>query len=219
MGAERREILYLTVKANNDIVKSMKKIKINLNKTTKEQIDLIVRYLKQGKVVVLLTDTIYGLHCLATDKKAIDRVYKTKKRSRKKPLIILVSSISMLKKYCYVNKKQTEFLKIARKRPTTVVLKCKQSLPNELTAGSASVAVRLPKNNFLIKIIRKVKKPIVSTSLNIEGKRSLTTLNNLDKYFKKSQPDLVIDTGKTKKAKPSRLIDIRDIKNIKVLRK
>ncbi len=96
-----------------------------------------------------------------------------------------------------------------------------KQLPNELTGGLDSVGVRipnLPKSNFLIKILIGVKVPIVSTSLNISGKRILGRIDDLDNYFKKIKPDLVIDAGQLK-AKPSRLVDLRDINNIKILRK
>jgi L-threonylcarbamoyladenylate synthase len=240
------------------------------NKIFKEEIDLIVDYFRKGKVVVYPTDTIYGLGCLATNKKAIKRIYKIKKREKGKALLILVSSLAMVKKYCYVSKEQEKFLRMAWKispsprlsreagqapfykgsRPVTVILKSRGVLPKELTGWADSLAVRLPrpfifgrglpKNEFLIKIIKAVGAPIVSTSANISGKKSLVNVANIDRYFmekspqplaslslwrsepllkgKKYLPDLVIDAGKLKN-KPSRIIDITDVKNIKVIRK
>lgn len=57
----------------------MKIVKINKNNFTKTDVDFIADELKQGKVVVLPTDTIYGLHCAATNKKAIEKIYRIKK--------------------------------------------------------------------------------------------------------------------------------------------
>jgi len=92
-------------------------------------------------------------------------------------------------------------------------------LPRELTAGTSSLAVRLPKSEFLFKIITGVGQPIVSTSLNISGQKSLNNLNNLDNYFKKVRPDLVVDAGRAKRVKPSKLVDLRNMTQIKILRK
>ncbi len=196
----------------------MKKIKINLDKFNKKEVDLIADYLLKGKVIAYPTDTIYGLGCLATDKKAIEMIYKIKKRSRNKPLLILVSSITMLKKYCYVNKLQYEYLKNIWPSPISAILKKKKILPEALTGGMKGVAVRLPKSDFLIKIIRRVGKPIVSTSINISGRKSLTDVDNIEKYFGANKPDLVIDAGKPRRLKSSKLIDLRDVDDIKVLR-
>jgi L-threonylcarbamoyladenylate synthase len=91
-------------------------------------------------------------------------------------------------------------------------------LPAKLTDGLNSLAVRLPKNDFLIKIINEVDFPIVSTSLNKRGEKSLTNVQNLEKHFK-YLPDLAIDAQECKRTKPSRLVDLRDIKNIKIIRK
>lgn len=196
----------------------IKKIKINLNKTTKSKIDLIIEYFKQGKVVAFPTDTIYGLGCLATDKEAIKKIYKIKKRSRQKPLLILASSFRMVRKYCFLSRAQEKFLKNKCSGSVSVILRSRNLLPKELTGGKDSIAVRLPKNIFLIKIIRRIGAPIVSTSLNISGSKNIVELGNLENYFRAHKPDLIVDAGALR-GKPSKLVDIRDINNIKILRK
>ena len=195
-------------------------LKINLKKIAKDEIDLIVDYFKRGKVIVYPTDTIYGLGGLATDKKAIKKIFKIKGRIEKKPFLILVNSFKMLKKYCWVSRKQEKYLRKTWRgaRAVSVILKKKRNLPQELTGGQETVAVRLPKVKFLIKILSGVGQPIVSTSLNKSGQKNLDSVSRLDNYFKKAKPDLIIDAGVIK-AKSSRLVDARDIRNIKVLRK
>ena len=209
----------------------MKIIKININKITQEKIDLIAGYLKSGKVIVYPTDTVYGLGCDARNAEAIKKINKIKGEKGNKPLIALISDFGMLKKYCFVNTLQMEYLKsvwekphpslsLVRRgvlRPVTVILKRRPILPDELTGGLNSIAIRLPKNDFLIKIINQAGFPVVSTSLNKKGGKPLLEVKNLEKYFK-YLPDLAVDAG-TLKGKPSRLVDIRDIKNVKIIRK
>ncbi len=196
----------------------MQKIKVNINNFRNDTIDLIVDYLKHGKVIICPTDTIYGLSCLATDEKAIGKVRKIKERDKNKPFLVLVSSLTMVKRYCKINKKQYQYLKKVWPGPVTVVLKNKGKLPRALTAGQDSVAVRLPKSNFLCTIIRRVGLPIISTSINISGEKNIVNLADIEKYCKKFKPDLVIDGGRTIRKTPSKLMDISDINNIKVLR-
>ena len=198
----------------------MEYLKINLKKIAKDEIDLIVDYFKRGKVIVYPTDTIYGLGGLATDKKAIKKIFKIKGRIEKKPFLILVNSFKMLKKYCWVSRKQEKYLRKTWRgaRAVSVILRKKRNLPYELTGGQETIAVRLPKSEFLLKILSGINQPIVSTSLNKSGHKNLDSVSHLDNYFKKAKPDLVVDAGVIK-ARPSRLIDIRDIGDIKILRK
>ena len=196
----------------------MQTIKINKNKIIQANVDLIVDYLKSGKVIAYPADTVCGLGCDARNAETIKKINKIKGEKKSKPLLVLISDFEMLKKYCFVNLEQIEYLKNVWPGPVTVILKRRPGLPVELTGGLNSLAVRLPDNDFLIKIINEAGFPVVSTSLNKKGDKPLTNMQNLEKYFK-HLPDLVIDSGECKRVKPSRLIDIRNINNIKIIRK
>lgn len=211
----------------------MQTIKINKNKITQEQIDLIVDYLKRGRVLAYPTDTIYGLGCDAGDIRAIEKINRIKGERGHKPFLVLVSDLEMLKKYCVVSAEQEKYLKEVwhqphatplaplvrgvERCPVTVILKNRKNLPKQLAGGLDSLAVRLTKNEFLIKIIDKCGFPLVSTSLNKTGEPPLSDVKNLEKYFE-HLPDLAVDVGECKNVKPSRLVDLRDVKNIKVIR-
>jgi len=188
----------------------LKKKKVDFDQTA---IDLIVHNLKQGKVLVLPTDTIYGLSCLSQDKKALRRVSLIKGRADNKPFINLISSINMAKKYAELNSVELNTLKklwLLDKRPTTVILKAQKKLPLKMISGDGAISLRLPKSDFLIKIIRKVGAPLVSTSLNLSGEKTLRDLKKINEVFSaKYQPDLAVDIGVVRRLKPSRLIDLR----------
>lgn len=204
----------------------MQIIKIDQNKIENGQIDLIVESLKRGEVIVYPTDTVYGLGCDARNVEAIKRINKIKGERQLKPFLVLVSDFNMLHKYCFANLEQMEYLKKvwftpasqAGPGPVTVILKRRPNLPDELTAGQNSLAVRLPQDDFLIKMIGAAGFPIVSTSLNLKGEKPLCSVKKVESHFK-YKPDLIIDAGECKTTKPSKLVDLRDIKNIKVIRK
>lgn len=177
------------------------------------ELDLIVQKIKQGQILVLPSDTIYGLSCLSLNKKALEKIARIKKRASDKPFISLVSSLSMAKKYASIKTRDTKKLQdiwLNDKRPTTIILPAKKKLPRQMVSNDGAISLRLPKSDFLIKIIRKVGAPLISTSLNLSGGKPLSNLNSLNKYFSPSnQPDLIIDIGELKKAKPSKIIDWR----------
>jgi len=205
----------------------MKTIKLDFKDPSPEEIKIIVDYIKKGETVICPTDTIYGISCDATDKKAVDKTRKIKRRGKKSPFLVLIGSWQMLKKYFFISRRQYDYLKKIwlvpkdkrKLRPTTVLLERKNVFPPIVCAGRNKAAVRLPNNNFLIKILRKANIPLVSTSLNLSGKKILENVKNIKKYFKKNKPDLVVDIGCNQKGRPSRLIDLTDINNIKILRK
>ncbi len=173
-------------------------LKIDSHKITSAESALIVKSLRLGEVMVYPTDTIYGLGCLATNAKAINKIKIIKKRDKNKPLLILVSSLHMAKKYCFISKKQEFSLKKIwkSKRPTSVILRHRNLLPKELNPKQEGIAVRLPKSDFLRKIIKTIGVPIVSTSFNVSGEPVWNEVSFLSKKrFKKNDPELVIDGG------------------------
>ncbi|MDA3840026.1 MAG: L-threonylcarbamoyladenylate synthase [Patescibacteria group bacterium] len=206
---------------------------IDLDSISKNDIEFISNAFLEGSVIVYPTDTVYGLGCLATDKKAIRKIEKIKNRFEQKSYILLTKSFCMTKKYAKVSKKQDEFLRsvwVARtngpeinkknaNKPTTVILEARPNMLPKNALKDGTLAFRLPKNDFLSKILMIVDLPIVSTSLNISGQKPLSSLDDIETYFRKtSLPDLVVDAGKISRTKTSEIIDIRDIENIKKIR-
>ena len=124
----------------------------------------------------------------------------------------------MAKKYALIDKKQEQYLEKIWPGPVTVVLAGRNILPTEVAAGKDTIAIRLPKNELLGKIISELDAPLISTSLNYSGSKEVPGLDRLDEYFIVYQPDLVINAGPAKAVKASKLIDLTNINNIKILR-
>lgn len=210
----------------------MKTINIDLKKISKEEMDFIAGEFLSGKVVVYPTDTVYGLGCIATNKKAIDKIKLIKKRDKEKPFLFLVKSFCMAKKYAKINKKQDDYLRTvwpsikaskktlseAQNNPKTIIFDSRGLLPSSIDSEMKSIALRLPKNDFLSTMLKKIDLPIVSTSLNLSGEKTIEDLDDVERVFKEVKPDLIINAGRLKSKKPSSIIDIRDINNIKKIR-
>lgn len=181
-------------------------------KFSKLDFDLIVDFLSNEKVVVLNSDTIYGFSAKYSSKLAREKIIKLKKRSKQQKFVVLISSLAMLKNYCIVTDRQEDYLKNIWPGNITAILE---------TKVNTSLALRLPKSDLLIKIIRKVGEPIISTSVNISGEPPILQGREIIKkwQFKKNQPDLIVLNKKIKTTRVSKIIDLRDISNIKIIRK
>ena len=169
---------------------------------------------------MLPTDTIYGLSCRADKETPIARIFNIKRRDRGKPLLVLVSSLSMARKFCRINKSQTDSLKKIWQshRPSSVLLPHRGLLPQSLTAGSSELAVRLPKSIFLRKMIRALGVPLVSTSANLSGFDVLDAAAARLVFKREPRPDLLLSGGKNS-ARASRLLRLRADGGVEILRK
>ena len=178
------------------------------NKNYKEVLRISAKAIKDGKVLVCPTDTVYGLVCDFYNKKAVDKIYKIKKRPKSKLLPIFIKDIKMVKNFIKINKNQEKFLKKIWPGAITVVLEKNKN------------AFRIPKNKFILDLIKKASCPLAETSANISGKAPAMDLKEIMSYFKnrKIKPDLVISSGKLKKSKPSKIIDLT-VFPFKIIRK
>jgi len=164
----------------------------------------IIKILKAGGVGVMPTDTLYGLVGGAFSKKAIDRIYKIKKRNKKKKLIILISSISDLKKFGIKHLYKLEFVGMLKK-----------FWPGKVSVILNNIAFRLPAKKSLIQILKKTG-PLVAPSANPEGLKPAENIKEAKEYFG-DQVDFYLSGG-TLKSKPSALIKLNKKGRIKILR-
>ncbi len=145
-----------------------------------EEIIKIVEVLRKGGVILYPTDTIWGLGCDATNGKAADRIFKIKGRKHDKALIILVDSLDMLKRYAVdVQDIAIDFMN-GFSGPLTVIFPEGKDLPKSVLAADKSLAARIPKDEFVLKIIKAFGKPITSTSANLTGSPSPLSFSHIN---------------------------------------
>ena len=170
--------------------------KQNFNKIVKEA----VRSIKSGQVIICPTDTVYGLVCDAINKKAVDKLFKIKKRPAEKPLPLFINNIRMAKKLVSINKVQEYFLRKAWPGKVIVVLKKK----------NGTLGLRMPKHKLVLKLIEHTNRPLTGTSANISGQPASIKIKEVLQQFtnQQYQPDLVLDAGNLKKSRPSIVIDL-----------
>ena len=177
----------------------------------------IIQLLKDGKIGVMPTDTIYGIVGSALNPKTVEEIYSLRKRGTDKPMIILISSLDEVQRFeVALTEKQKDFLKKIWPNPISVVLSCPKEKLAYLHRGKKSLAFRIPKNEMLRRILKEVG-PLVAPSANLEKEKSAETIEETKKYFGEKLA-FYVDAGKLK-SKPSTIVQLfEDGKRI-VLRK
>lgn len=168
----------------------------------------LIKLLKNGKIGVIPTDTIYGMVGSALNPEAVEKIYFLRKRDKDKPFIILIYSLGDLKRFgIKLTKKQEEFLKKIWPNPISVVLPCPGERFSYLHRGTKSLAFRVPKNEKLLEILQKVG-PLVAPSANHEGKKPAQIIDEAKKYFGE-KIEFYVDAG-TIKSEPSTIIQLNN---------
>lgn len=187
------------------------------NKFTAETVKII----SKGGIGVIPTDTIYGIVCSALSKKSVKKVYRLRKRSPDKPVIVLIGSIGDLKKFgVALNPIGYKLMAKFWPGPVSIILQIANGKGQiakfkYLHRGREAVAFRMPANVALRRFLKKTG-PLIAPSANFEGEAPATTISEAKKYFG-DNVDLYIDAGKLK-SKPSTLISIENGK-VNILRK
>jgi L-threonylcarbamoyladenylate synthase len=134
-----------------------------------KDIDRCLEVLQRGGVILYPTDTVWGLGCDATNTKAVDKIFSIKRRPEAKSLIVLLADERDVLQYVAAPDLQVfDYLDTVTK-PTTVVYQDVIGLAENLLAADGSAGIRIVKETFCKHLIKRFRKPIVSTSANISG--------------------------------------------------
>lgn len=183
-----------------------------------EEIQKTFDELQLGNTILYPTDTVWGLGCDATNPEAVAKIYKLKNREESKALICLVSDIRMLERYVENIPDIAYELLEATNRPTTIIYDNPVRIAKNLVAADNTLAIRIPDDEFCQKLIRKFKRPIVSTSANISGQPTPKSYQEISAEILKGV-DYVVNLQNGKKSpKPSTIIQLRSNGEIKVIR-
>jgi len=184
-----------------------------------DEINNALEVLKRGGLILYPTDTVWGIGCDSTHPDAIERIYALKKRTDSKAMICLVHDFKMLNQFVEdVPEVAYDILRYAEK-PTTIIYDDPIRVAENLIAEDNSLAIRVVQDDFCKKLIRKFRRPIVSTSANISGAKTPTE-------FKEISPeiiagvDYVVNINRSKKSeKPSAIIKLKNDGSVTVIRK
>lgn len=181
--------------------------------------DEIIEGLKKGSTVLYPTDTVWGLGCDATNEEACQKILGLKNRPEEKSFILLVDSFNMIERFIPEFHEICYDLADVAVKPLTIIYPNAKGLAPSVIAEDGSVGIRITQDPNCLKLIRGIRKPLVSTSANISGKPTPTSFNEIDESIKTNVDFIVKDRLTKKMTTPSQIIKIGVNGDVKVLRK
>ncbi|MFI4915191.1 MAG: L-threonylcarbamoyladenylate synthase [Phycisphaerales bacterium JB060] len=174
-------------------------------------------HLRAGGLVAMPTETVYGLAAIARDAEAVARVFRAKGRPSNNPLIVHAATLAMAQECCAAWPPPAEALARAFwPGPVTLVLPRAAWVPDIVTAGGPTVAVRVPRHPVALALIEAVGQPLVAPSANRSGYVSPTTANHVWGVWPRSEV-VVLDGGPCEVGLESTVVAV-DEDSVRVLR-
>lgn len=181
-----------------------------MKRISKNNITKIATALKNGAVLILSTDTVYGLVCDAKNQKAVEKIFEIKKRDRQKTLPIFVRNLEMAKEYAEISKEQETIINKSWPGAVTFILKSKKMEDGPLSAlvyKDGTIGLRVPKYKLLNKVLEEFGDPLAQTSANISGSPAKTKIKDVLGQLE-NEDVIVVDAGDLSESKPSKIVDL-----------
>ncbi len=166
--------------------------------------------IKNGGLVALPTETVYGLGANGLDEVAVSHIFEAKGRPQDNPLILHVAKPQEIEKFCHdIPKAAYDLADAFWPGPLTIVLPARDIVPKRTTGGLSTVAVRCPDNAVTREIIARAGVPIAAPSANLSGKPSTTTAQHV-LHDHDGRIDAVVDGGPCRVGVESTIVDLTD---------
>ena len=184
-----------------------------------DEIENAIHVLTIGGTMLYPTDTVWGIGCDATNYKAVEKIYKLKKRLETKSLIILIDDPKNIEHYVKEIPEITWDLMKNVEKPLTIIYPNARNLPKNVIAEDNSIAIRIVRNEFCIRLIREFGKPIVSSSANVSGEPAPLVFRCVSENIKRSV-DYVVNLYQDvlQEVKPSRIIRLKEDGEFNIIR-
>ena len=164
--------------------------------------------IRGGGVAGIPTDTVYGLAADPFRREAVERLFRLKGRPESKPILLLVESVRQIEGL--VSAFPEGFERLAARfwpGPLTMILPAARRVPEWITAGTGTVAVRAPGSVLTRELVRAARVPLTGTSANRSGRPAARTADEVRRQFPRGLA-LIVDGGRARSAAPSTLVDL-----------
>jgi L-threonylcarbamoyladenylate synthase len=175
---------------------------------TTESLASVAEIIARGGVIAFRTDTFYGLGADPFNRAAVQMIRKLKGREEAKPILIVISDRDRVE--CFIVDRSPAFHLLSEKfwpGPLTLIGRAAAGVPEEITAASATVGVRLPDDDEVRALVRACGGALTATSANLSGNAPARTAKEAASYFL-TGIDLIVDGGEVTAALPSTVLDL-----------
>jgi L-threonylcarbamoyladenylate synthase len=183
-----------------------------------ETISKAIEFLNNGKMILYPTDTIWGIGCDATNEEACQKILDVKKRPENKSFVLLADSFKMVEKYVPDFAEVVYDLVDLSVKPLTIIYPSSRGLAKSVIAEDGSVAIRITADPICLKLIRGMRKPIVSTSANISGEDFGKNYADVSDEIKKSVDFCLAERTIENLTTPSQIIKVDLDGSVKIIR-
>jgi L-threonylcarbamoyladenylate synthase len=185
----------------------------------KEEVEKAVAILKAGGVILYPTDTIWGLGCDATNAAAVEKIFAIKNRSQQLSLIALVEEDARLNRHVQdVPAMAWDLIDLATE-PLTIIYPKGVGFAPKVCAADGSVAIRMVRDEFCRQLIKRLNRPLTSTSANLSGSPAPATFSDIDPAILASVDYTVnLRQSESTTSQPSKIIKIGQNGEIKLIR-
>ena len=179
---------------------------INTYENPESALILAAELFHSGKIFIYPTDTIYGIGGNPFDENVVTRIADIKGRNEKKQFIWLLSDFESLMNYTdIIYETHVDFLQKIWPAPVTVILNLNERTKNLIKQDS--IAVRIPQNDFCLKLLKEVSRPLISTSVNRSGENPLNQIDQIVNHYLQ-EVDAIFFNAETTEHKSSTIIDL-----------
>lgn len=182
-------------------------------KYTKKDIDIVAKELLNKKIIAFPTDTVFGLACMM-DIEAIKKVYVAKGRDFNKPLPMMCDGYEMINDVAYVDEHTKKVIDKFMPGALTIVFNKKENVDDYITQGLNTIGIRVPDDEWILSLIKKIGTPIMVTSANISNAGSLLKWEDVYESMNGKIDGIVMDDARGESS--STIIDVTS--DLKLLR-
>lgn len=174
---------------------------------TTESLSLIAETINRGGIIAFRTDTFYGLGADPFNRGALQRIKQLKGREAAKPILVVISGLDQIARF--ISERSRAFNLLAERfwpGALTLIGQAAETVPDEITAGTGTIGVRLPDDDKVRTLVRSCGGALTATSANLSGSDPARTAAEVESYFG-ATVDLIIDGGAARVDLPSTVVD------------
>ncbi len=184
------------------------RLAVDLLRPERSVVEQAARVIRTGGVAAVPTDTLYGLVADPFNVAAVRKLFRIKRRPESRPILLLIDSLQRMEGL--VERPPAGFRLLAERfwpGPLTMILPARPGVPDAVTAGSGTVAVRLPRSALIRSLVRLSRRPLTGTSANLSGRAGGRSADEVARQIG-GLLDLLLDAGPAKRALPSTIVDL-----------